>query len=705
MCAYTCMKTSIARCYSLALLSLVAVPAFAVTYQVGPTRTYKQITAVQTLVKAGDIVEVDGNATYNGVRLTKSGTATNPIIIRGKAQGAQRPVIDARGAGDGLRMDASHYVIEDLVVSNAITRCVYLHGTNLTLRRVVVHTCRSHGILGSDTDTGDMTLTEVEVYNTGNSASPNSQHHPVYIGSDYGKYPNAVLRIERSWIHDNHSGNSIKNRTRNAKIFYNWIETTNSQNYAIESIGPDMDYATALCPVPNGSNDATLCSAEIVGNVLIARSNTGNLMRLGSDGNGDSYGRYHLVNNTIVANGSFSTGSYAIVKAFGRLQSIEMHNNIMWIEKGDSVAVRIVRDAEAQWVNGRRVTGSNNLVTGRATSYASGTAGAAIQGLTNTVFATTTAPIFRKLSLASPTTIDLALQATSPARLGGHAGNTSTAGYQVPSPTNLPALQPPAMRPSPGVFVASARPQPTDDSGNVIANDISMGAYEYAVAAKLASAADGSDASSEAARLAASATSTTGATGQASDAALGTDAISSTSASRVTGSFVNAEEQADGLARVTRLYFAFLDRTPDYNGLLVELARHDAGVPLQMIAQDFAATAEFAARYGAVSNTEYVDLAFRNVLGRDAGAAESGDYLAKLEGGTLTRAELMLALADSSEFRQLTANDVFVVATFVGEAHRTPVQAELDFYVDLLERGTPREAIAAQVSRVARSRR
>ena len=39
---------------------------------------------------------------------------------------------------------------------------------------MVVHTCRDHGILGSDTLTGDMTLTEVEVYGSGNQAAPSA---------------------------------------------------------------------------------------------------------------------------------------------------------------------------------------------------------------------------------------------------------------------------------------------------------------------------------------------------------------------------------------------------------------------------------------------------------------------------------------------------------------------------------------------------
>ncbi|APV50532.1 hypothetical protein BWI17_13025 [Betaproteobacteria bacterium GR16-43] len=457
----------------------LAASAGATTYQVGPTRAFTQITQVTGMLNPGDVVEVDGNATYNTVFLTRSGSVAQPITIRGMAAGAQRPVIHSNLANDdGLRMDVDNYVVEDMVVAGARVKCVYLHGNNLTLRRVQVHTCTKHGILGADTDTGNMTLTEVEVFNQGNSAAPSAFDHPIYIATDHDLYPTAVLRIERSWVHDNFSGNSIKSRARNAKFFHNWLETTNSQNHTIEAIGPDGQ----SCPVPNGSNAAILCNAEIVGNVLIARGNNANMMRLGGDGTGESFGRYHLVNNTFIANGTFNSNSSAMIRAFDGIDSIELHNNIFWIQQGDTVGIRIVRDAEAAWVSGRRVTGTRNLVTGSAATYASGIPAQQIAGLTNTIFATT-ASVFVNVSAAALTTpgpLDVRLSAASPARLAGNAGNTSSATFEVPNPTNLPAFLPPRMRPDPGSPLTQVpRPLATNDDGHVVPNATSLGAYEF----------------------------------------------------------------------------------------------------------------------------------------------------------------------------------------------------------------------------------
>ena len=426
----------------------------------------------------GDVVEVDSNATYAAVRLTRDGSARQPIVIRGTAGGAARPVIDAGGGPDALRMDASHYRVEDLVIANATVRCVFLHGTGLTLRRVVVHTCREQGILGADADSGDITLAEVEVYGVGNAANPNGSHHPIYITSDHARYPHAVVRIEGNWIHDNFSGNSIKSRARNLKVLYNWIETANGQFSVVEAIGPDPNGAPrgGLCPRPDGGNDALLCNAEIVGNVLIAGGRNPNMMRLGGDGTGNSHGRYRLVNNTFVANGAFNSGSYAMVRAHGSLQSVEFHNNIFWIQNGDSTALRIVRDVEAAWVNGRRVTGSRNLVTGSASAYRRGAIAEAIEGLSDTLFVPAGAPIFVNVDLASPKTVDLRLHAKSPARLAGNAGRTISLGYEIANSTNLPVFQPPVMRPSPGLLAPTERPKAVGDRG---AAAISLGAYEY----------------------------------------------------------------------------------------------------------------------------------------------------------------------------------------------------------------------------------
>ena len=68
--------------------------AQAATYQVGPSRTLKKLQDVAPLLAPGDLVEVDGNATYPGdIIFTVPGTPTNKITIRGLRANGLRPVL------------------------------------------------------------------------------------------------------------------------------------------------------------------------------------------------------------------------------------------------------------------------------------------------------------------------------------------------------------------------------------------------------------------------------------------------------------------------------------------------------------------------------------------------------------------------------------------------------------------------------------
>src|ERR1051325_4528602 len=78
------------------------------TYQVGPGRPYATLQAVAGLLKPGDVVQVDGGATYaGGVRFTKSGSASNKIKLVGVAVKGKRPVLS--GGTNTVEFAADHY--------------------------------------------------------------------------------------------------------------------------------------------------------------------------------------------------------------------------------------------------------------------------------------------------------------------------------------------------------------------------------------------------------------------------------------------------------------------------------------------------------------------------------------------------------------------------------------------------------------------
>ena len=60
----------------LIFVALFPAAAFAATYQVGPTRAFTKLQDVAPLLAPGDLVEVDGDATYPGdLIFTRPGTA------------------------------------------------------------------------------------------------------------------------------------------------------------------------------------------------------------------------------------------------------------------------------------------------------------------------------------------------------------------------------------------------------------------------------------------------------------------------------------------------------------------------------------------------------------------------------------------------------------------------------------------------------
>ncbi len=77
-----------------ATASLVSSLAAAATYKVGPAQQYKQLSSVTALLEPGDVVEIDGDATYSGgVVFAKPGTAANKITVRGVLKNGKRSVI------------------------------------------------------------------------------------------------------------------------------------------------------------------------------------------------------------------------------------------------------------------------------------------------------------------------------------------------------------------------------------------------------------------------------------------------------------------------------------------------------------------------------------------------------------------------------------------------------------------------------------
>lgn len=418
----------------LGLLAAVPLSAAAATYTVGPSgRQYTQLSTLLGSVNLapGDIVEVDGNATYSGnivVGDDDSGTEANPVIIRWRrVAGASRPVLS--GGVHTIKFEQSnHVVLEGFEITGGSSSCVFSEAHNATVRDAYIHDCPSHGILGADQNSGSFTLEYSEVARAGQG----DRRHAIYMQSDEVVFPDTVFRMRYNYVHDATGGVLVRVRHQRAEIYYNWIE--GSDLHEVELIGPDCETQKA-----GWTADLRREDADVVGNVIIHRasSRSGNAFRIGGDLNGRNQGRTRLVNNTIILDRGGSANAVLVQLGQG---SLEMHNNAIYQSAGSSPA--IVRENPASdvatpycgpqsrepWSNGRQVAGSNNWVQTSASLVPTEWTGT-VRG---------TDPMLTDVAQRS-----LRPRAGSPLLAAGNNTPVTPAAFPFPSPQLLPAFDPP----------------------------------------------------------------------------------------------------------------------------------------------------------------------------------------------------------------------------------------------------------------------
>lgn len=107
--------------------------------------------------------------------------------------------------------------------------------------------------------------------------------------------------------------------------------------------------------------------------------------------------------------------------------------------------------------------------------------------------------------------------------------------------------------------------------------------------------------------------------------------------------------QSDPAFTVHRLYGAAFGREPEGAGLQGWTQQLQGGLADREMAAYLAASQEFAMRYGNPGNAEFVRLCYANVLGRDPSASESQGWVQGLDGGSLSRSDVLLGFANSAE--------------------------------------------------------
>jgi hypothetical protein len=268
-----------------------AVAARAATYQVGPTRSYTTVGSLPAL-SPGDVVEID-SATYHEVkRWTTSGTAVNPITIRGI--GVTRPVFDAAGLNVSgslpnpravFQVEGSYTVLQNLEFRNA-TNGNNGAGIRVTsANNVTVSNCRITACdMGFMSDACTNLVIETSEIGSNGTALADGYSHNLYL-SGYS----ATIRF--CYIHDALNGQNFKTRGHYTELLYNYIA---------DSQDGEVGLVDAAATADANSH------AVMIGNIVISKSrlsayNTSRFIQFGQDSGGAHNGTLFAFNNTFIA--------------------------------------------------------------------------------------------------------------------------------------------------------------------------------------------------------------------------------------------------------------------------------------------------------------------------------------------------------------------------------------------------------------------
>ena len=103
---------------------------------------------------------------------------------------------------------------------------------------------------------------------------------------------------------------------------------------------------------------------------------------------------------------------------------------------------------------------------------------------------------------------------------------------------------------------------------------------------------------------------------------------------------------------VLRAYMTILDRKPDAGGLASWTAARNGGLANGEMVDAFIGSAEFQARFGALSNEDFVARMYLVALDRPADAAGHASWTSMLDSGAIGRRDVVLGFAYSDEMTQ-----------------------------------------------------
>jgi len=350
----------------LACIPLISAHSEAATYEVGPGKTYANISNVPwESLHGGDTVLIYYRSTPYREKwvIAIQASQQNPLIVRGVAgPNGELPVIDGENAVTRSQLNfwgeargvlkigganipdsesAAWIVIENLDIRSGRTPYQFTGRSGLTAyssnaasiyieygQNIVVRNCSIHNSAnGLFVSAASRNITVEGCYIYDNGIDGSIYEHNTYtaaIGMIYQYNHFGPPRV-------NCPGNNLKDRSAGLVVRYNWIEGGNRQLDLVDA-EDSMDIV----------NDPSYRNTYVYGNILIEPDGAGNsqIVHYGGDSvNTAIYrkGTLHFYNNTMV---STRVGHTTLFRLSTNEETCDSRNNIIYVTaSGDNLAM------------------------------------------------------------------------------------------------------------------------------------------------------------------------------------------------------------------------------------------------------------------------------------------------------------------------------------------------------------------------------
>ena len=144
--------------------------------------------------------------------------------------------------------------------------------------------------------------------------------------------------------------------------------------------------------------------------------------------------------------------------------------------------------------------------------------------------------------------------------------------------------------------------------------------------------------------------------------------------------FMEQPEFRERYGPLVRLYTAYFRRIPDYIGLMywygqMYPSNGSEGIFLSNVSDVFSQSPEFIKTYGHLSNLQFIELVYNNVLGRAAEPAGRDAWLLRLNSG-MSRGEMMIGFSESIENLNGSRHATNITMAYAGMLRRVPSATE-----------------------------